>query len=164
MLVTVEKVKNVVDNGFDKVEVCEIDGQSVVVGKGEFKDGDLCVYFRAGTLIPHPFIKSRYIKKYASIVRHKTGESSFRIKSKKFRNGDVVAESNGVAFTLRQFYSMMRALNISAVLTSSDGRLSRKKYHARERDDLSELVGAMQYRQKTRYITKAPELIVLGTL
>lgn len=159
MLVTVEKVKNVVDKGFDKVEVCEIDGQSVVVGKGEFKEGDLCVYFRAGTLIPRNFIQSRYVRKYASIVN--LGTQMFRIKTKKFKVNDVCEVSNGVAFTLRQFYSIMRILNVQTLKTSKENRISRRQYHARERDDLSALVGAIEYRHKARYISRYPEVVAL---
>jgi RNA ligase (TIGR02306 family) len=45
--------------GADRIEVATVDGWNVVVKKGEFKEGELCVYFEIDSWVPHkvaPFL------------------------------------------------------------------------------------------------------------
>jgi len=52
-LVTIRKVKELKPiDGADRIEVAVVDGWNVVVKKGEFNAGDLCVYFEIDSLIP----------------------------------------------------------------------------------------------------------------
>ena len=52
-LVTIQRVKTVrsIENA-DNIEVADILGWHVVVKKGEFKEGDLCVYGEIDTIFP----------------------------------------------------------------------------------------------------------------
>lgn len=53
-LATIQKISKIspIPNA-DKIEVARILGWDVVVGKGQFKEGDLCVYIEIDTLIPN---------------------------------------------------------------------------------------------------------------
>jgi RNA ligase (TIGR02306 family) len=52
-LATIERVKNVrpIPNA-DSIEIVEIKGWTVVTKKGDFKKGDLCVYFEVDSVLP----------------------------------------------------------------------------------------------------------------
>jgi len=83
-LVTIQKVKAVrsIENA-DNIEVADILGWHVVVRKGEFKEGDLCVYGEIDTIFPAD-------NKYFAFLEGK------RIRTKKLR-GQI---SQGIAFPL----------------------------------------------------------------
>jgi hypothetical protein len=83
-LVTIQRVKAVrsIENA-DNIEVADILGWHVVVKKGEFKEGDLCVYGEIDTIFPAD-------NKYFAFLEGK------RIRTKKLR-GQI---SQGIAFPL----------------------------------------------------------------
>lgn len=59
-LATIRKISQLLPiPGADKIETAVIDGWTVVVKKGEFNIGDLCVYFEVDSWVPHtlaPFL------------------------------------------------------------------------------------------------------------
>ena len=50
--------------GYDRVELAHVSGWTIVVGKGEFKKGDLAVYFEIDSKLPEvePFINMEFLK------------------------------------------------------------------------------------------------------
>lgn len=52
-LATVQKISKVIPiEGRDRIEQAFINGWSIIVGKGEFKEGDLCVFFEIDSMLP----------------------------------------------------------------------------------------------------------------
>lgn len=148
MLVSVERIESITEGGFENLEIAQVAGVATVVGKGEFKVGDLCVFFRAGSIIPADTVRSPYLERSTVILNRKLGFKAYRIKNRKF--GTVT--SAGIAFTLTQFYRMMRKSGIDEIYSSKENIINRKKYRALEHDDLTNVVGAMQYTPKGRYL------------
>lgn len=74
-LAWVTKVDNVTPiEGYDRVELAHIGGWTVVVGKNEFKAGDLAVYFEIDSLLPDepPFNKMDFlVKKHFKVKTQK---------------------------------------------------------------------------------------------
>jgi RNA ligase (TIGR02306 family) len=67
----------------DAIECAEIDGWSVVVKKGEFQEGDLCVYIEVDSFIPlgnpyFDFLKNSSFKEW-------NGKQGFRLRIAKLR-------------------------------------------------------------------------------
>lgn len=84
-LATIQKIKNIFPiPGADKIEVAEILGWKVVVKKGEFQVGDLCVYCEIDSILPE--------KPKFEFLRDK----KFRIKTCRLR-GQI---SQGICFPL----------------------------------------------------------------
>lgn len=111
--------------GADKIEVATIDGWSCVVGKGDFKPGDLCVYFEIDSFIPvgddYPhfeFLRKRAIKW--------NGKDGCRIKTMKLR-GQI---SQGLAMPLTSFDNLPLhfAINFGS-------------YNPKEGDDVTAMLG-----------------------
>lgn len=98
-LATVRKIDEVLPiEGADKIEAVRIDGWMCVVSKGEFKAGDLCVYFEIDSFLPvgesYPhfeFLRPRAIKW--------NGKEGCRIKTIRLR-GQI---SQGIAMPLSKF-------------------------------------------------------------
>ena len=52
-LASIRKIKELLPiEGADAIEVAVVDGWKVVTKKGEFKPGDLCVYFEIDSFLP----------------------------------------------------------------------------------------------------------------
>lgn len=52
-LATVQKITNILPiDGKDRIVRASVNGWSVIVGKGEFKEGDLCVFFEIDSILP----------------------------------------------------------------------------------------------------------------
>jgi RNA ligase (TIGR02306 family) len=81
-------------NGADRIEVALIKSWKVVVKKGEFKKGDLCVYFEIDSFLPireeFEFLRASSYKKFDD------GEEGFRLRTVKLR-GQI---SQGLALPL----------------------------------------------------------------
>lgn len=153
-MVTVERVKNIRPySGFDHIDLAEVKGKDVVVGKGEFKEKDLCVFFEAGTLIPINSVKSHYLEKFKVTINKKQNYQAYRVKPLKVKTSDGIFISQGIAFTLQQFYRMIRRAGINTMLSSKEAVIPRRSYRAQEHDDLTDVVGAFQYNPKGRYLT-----------
>ena len=96
-LATIQKILDIKPiEGADRIEVATILGWHVVIKKGEFKVGDLCVYFEVDSLLPplpeFDFLKSTGIK---SIIGEDHKEhSGYRLKTIKLRK----QISQGLAF------------------------------------------------------------------
>jgi hypothetical protein len=153
MLVTVERVTNIRQHNFDHLEICTVSGEDVVVGKGEFKENDLCVYFRAGALIPTNSVRSPYLEKFKVTVNKKLGFQGFRIKPMKFKVDEDVVISHGIAFTLGQFYHMIKRSGFGQFFSSKEQIINRRSYRAMEHDDLTNVVGAFAYNPNGRYLS-----------
>ena len=68
-LAYVVKIDNITPiDGYDRVELAHVSGWTIVVGKGEFKPGDLAVYFEIDSKLPEvaPFTEMEFLvkKKY----------------------------------------------------------------------------------------------------
>lgn len=67
-LAHIEKVENIRDiEGADNIQACNVLGWSLICKKGEFKDGDLCVYFEIDSKVPedderYAFLSSKHYK------------------------------------------------------------------------------------------------------
>jgi RNA ligase (TIGR02306 family) len=76
-LVTIRRVKEILPiPGADAIEVAAIDGWKVVVKKGEFKAGDLCVYFEIDSFLPesdprYAFLMKSGVREFDGVRGHK---------------------------------------------------------------------------------------------
>lgn len=84
--------------GADKIEVATIQGWHVVVKKGEFHEGDLCIYFEVDSLLPireeYAFLQSGGIKR---MIHNQKEVEGYRIKTVRLR-GQI---SQGIAFPIK---------------------------------------------------------------
>lgn len=149
MLVTVERVSEVKDCGLDNLEIAKVDNQDVLVGKGEFKVNDLCVYFRAGSIIPKNSVRSEYLQKCVVTINKKLLLKAYRIKPMKV--GDIT--SHGIAFTLNQFYHMIKKSGIGQLFSSKEHIIKKRSYRAQEHDDLTNVIGAFKFNPNGRYLS-----------
>ena len=62
-IVKIEDITNI--EGYDRVELAHVGGWTVVVGKGEFKKGDLAIYFEIDSKLPEvePFTEMEFLAK-----------------------------------------------------------------------------------------------------
>lgn len=67
----------------DAIEVATVDGWKVVVKKGEFKVGDLAIYFEIDSWVPHAL--APFLTKNAAIPRQYNGVEGERLKTVKLR-------------------------------------------------------------------------------
>ena len=116
-LVTIRKIKEIKPiEDADRIEVAVIDGWHVVVKKGDFKEGELCVYFEIDSIIPrHPWNDF--------LANKDKPEAPIRLKTVKFR-GQI---SQGLALPL------------------DSGALPYDSGLAREGDDITEAIGVEKY-------------------
>lgn len=89
-LVIVNKIESIL--GYDRIELAHIDGWTVVVGKGEFKAGDIAIYFEIDSKLPEepPFSDSKFI-----ISKH------YKIETQRMCKGQVY--SQGLLMSISQF-------------------------------------------------------------
>jgi RNA ligase (TIGR02306 family) len=95
-LATIRKIAKLEPiKGADKIEVATIDGWKVVVGKGEFKEGDKCIYCEIDSFLPidpdFEFLRKSSYKQFPD------GTEGFRLKTIKLR-GQI---SQGLALTMQ---------------------------------------------------------------
>ena len=83
-LVSIRNVKEVLPiEGADFIELVKIDGWQCVVKKGEFKEGDYCIYFEIDSFLP---IEERYeFLRKSSYKQLPDGTEGFRLKTMKLR-------------------------------------------------------------------------------
>lgn len=110
-LATIQKIEKLLPiEGADKIEVAQVNGWQVVVKKGEFFAGDLCVYFEIDSFLP---IDERYEFLRKSSYRNVIGlGEGFRLKTIRLR-GQV---SQGLCLPLSAFPE----LNNNEVFIGSD--------------------------------------------
>lgn len=89
-LVTIDKIESIL--GYDRIELAHIDGWTVVVGKGEFKAGDIAIYFEIDSKLPEepPFSDSEFL-----VSKH------YKIETQKMCKGQVY--SQGLLMSISQF-------------------------------------------------------------
>ena len=130
-LATIQRVTNVRNhpNG-EKLDLVQVLGWQVVTKRGEYKDGDLCVYVVIDTVLPE--------KPEFEFLRNK----NFRIKPIRLRG----EESAGIAFPLSVVPGFT---NLTA---SGDGFFFNRKTDAGEDkgihevgDDVTDLIGVVKY-------------------
>jgi len=121
-LATIRRIKatNPIANA-DNIEVAIVDGWQVVAKKGEFKAGDLCVYFEIDSFLP---VEERFefLRKSCFRVVAGLGEG-FRLKTIKLR-GEL---SQGLALPLPSLCLQLDTLEIGYDLTEM---LRVRKYEA----------------------------------
>lgn len=97
-LVTIRTIKELNPiPGADKIETATIDGWKVVVKKGEFEVGDLCVYFEIDSFLPEADPRYTFIMK--SGVREFEGVRGHKLRTVKLR-GQI---SQGLALPVIAF-------------------------------------------------------------
>jgi len=102
-LVTIRTIKEINSiSGADNIESALIDGWTCVVKRGEFKSGDLCVYFEIDSFLPieerYEFLRKSSYRKYNEKLEDRRNEG-FRIKTMKLKN----VLSQGLALPLSSF-------------------------------------------------------------
>lgn len=118
-LCTIEKVIDIQPiDGADKIEVATIKGWQVVIGKGQFKIGDLVVYCEVDSLLPERE-EFEFLRKSCWNPRF----NGFRIKTCRLRG----AISQGICFPL----SILGAKSLNNHLT--------------EGDDVGDIIGVRKY-------------------
>jgi RNA ligase (TIGR02306 family) len=96
-LATIRKVDRVSPiEGANNIELAHVGGWKCVVKKGEFKEGDLCVYFEIDSFLPED-PRFEFLRK--SCFKEVNGERGFRIRTIKLR-GQI---SQGLALPLSDF-------------------------------------------------------------
>lgn len=74
--------------GADRIECAQIDGWTVVVKKGEFDVGDLCIYFEIDSWVPHdvaPFLSSGSIEEGGYKLKYFNDIAGNRLRTKKLK-------------------------------------------------------------------------------
>lgn len=84
--------------GADNIECATVDGWNVVVKKGEFKVGDLCVYFEIDSFLPYDDDRYDFLRKLGSRVID--GFKGIRLRTVRLR-GQL---SQGLALPVADFY------------------------------------------------------------
>ena len=98
-LVTIQKIADIIPiEGADAIELVQIMGWQCVAKKGEFKQGDLCVYFEVDSYLPVDDARYEFLKASSYRKNEFMGEG-LRIKTMRFRG----ALSQGLALPLAQF-------------------------------------------------------------
>jgi len=83
-LVTIRQIEDIKPiNGADRIECAKIDGWEVVVKKGDFKKGDMCVFFEIDSFIPVSD-QFEFLRKSCHRIHTVLGEG-FRIKTIKLK-------------------------------------------------------------------------------
>ena len=86
-------------DGADNIELAHILGWRCVVKKGEFNEGDLCVYFEIDSLLPE--------KEWSEFMRNK----KFKVKTMKFNKFGVI--SQGLALPINIFPELKENISIT---------------------------------------------------
>lgn len=86
-------------DGADNIELAHILGWRCVVKKGEFNEGDLCVYFEIDSLLPE--------KQWSEFMRNK----KFKVKTMKFNKFGVI--SQGLALPINIFPELKEKISIT---------------------------------------------------
>ena len=96
-LSTVRVISNLSSiDGADNIEVATVDGWKVVVRKGQFKEGDLCIYFEIDSFLPASDERFSFLEKN---FRDWNGKRGARVKTIKLR-GQI---SQGVCLPISMF-------------------------------------------------------------
>lgn len=104
-LATIRKINKLQPiDGADMIEVAVIDGWKVVVKKGEFQEGDWCVYFEIDSFLP---IKPEFeFLRKSSYKKDSLGNEGFRLKTIRLRQ----QLSQGLALPLTSFPDYNRSV------------------------------------------------------
>jgi RNA ligase (TIGR02306 family) len=98
-LVTVRRISSLTPiPGADAIEVAQVDGWKVVVKKGEFKEGDLAIYFEIDSFLPESDPRYSFLMK--SGVRVFEGERGHKLRTIKLR-GQI---SQGLLLPVNLFF------------------------------------------------------------
>jgi len=106
-LASIQKIKNIREiKGADKIEVAEVLGWEVVIRKGEFKIGDLCIYIEVDSIVPaipqFEFLKERKYRVRTIKLRGTISQglcvpiNIFTINLCKFKEGDDITDKLGI--------------------------------------------------------------------
>src|SRR5438876_1094061 len=82
-LASIRKISEVLPiEGADNIELVKVDGWQCVTKKGEFKPGDLCIYFEIDSFLP---IRSEFEFLRKSSYKKMGDKEGFRLKTIKLR-------------------------------------------------------------------------------
>jgi len=120
-LVSIQKIKEIIPiEGADRIELARVEGWQCVVNKGQFKEGDVAVYFEIDSFLP---IKPQYeFLRHTSFKKSELLGEGFRLKTQTFRG----AISQGLLLPLSEL-----------------SELKGKTFHIG--DDVTELLGVKEY-------------------
>lgn len=98
-LASIRQIKSLspIENA-DAIERAQVDGWGVVVKKGEFSPGDLCVYFEVDSLLPENDERFEFLRKGCYTSKSQNGPG-FRLKTIKLRG----TLSQGLVLPLKDF-------------------------------------------------------------
>lgn len=104
-LATIETITKIVPiDGANNIELAEVLGWNVVIKKGEFNEGDLCIYIRIDTTI-NPMLKC-----FAHLAKSKNSTKRIRINTRKFIN----VYSQGLVISINSYkFEPMIGLNVT---------------------------------------------------
>ena len=112
-LATLEVIKDIQPiPGADNIEVATVRGWKVVVRKGEFEIGSLCVFFEIDSFLPE-LPEFEFLRK-SCFATLNTGETGFRIRTVKRRK----QLSQGLALPLSHFSLTSKTFTIGTDLTN----------------------------------------------
>ena len=126
-LAHIEQVHNIRPiAGADRIEQINVLGWNVIVKKGEFKEGDLCIYIEIDSKVPSTDARFEFL-----------GGRDYKIKTMKMR-GTI---SQGIVFPVSQFPEIKKpkvgddvtsALGITKIITDEERRLAREEGYNRK--------------------------------
>lgn len=124
-LASIRKVNSLtpIENA-DMIELAHIDGWGVVVKKGEFKEGDLGVYFEVDSLLPEE-PRYEFLRKGCYVAKSQNG-SGFRLRTIKLRK----TLSQGLFLPLTSFPELTDSIALDTVKEGDEvtDLLNVKKY------------------------------------
>jgi RNA ligase (TIGR02306 family) len=142
-LATIEKIKNVrpIPNA-DAIEVVEVRGWEVVTKKGDFKKGDLCVYFEIDSVLPEKE-EFEFLRKSSWDERHQ----GFRLRTVKLR-GQVSQGLVSKLSILPSFVTCPFCKGKGCTDCYNDGIMGVNEGDFLEGMDVTELLGVVKYEPK----------------
>jgi len=119
-LATIQKITNIRKHpNADTLDICNVKGWEVITKTGDFKEGDLCIFFEIDAIVPE------YSPVFSFMEKRK-----FRVKTQKLRG--IV--SQGLAMPI-SILDIMRA----------DNHLNKGKIKLTEGEDLTEILGVKKH-------------------
>lgn len=137
-LASIQKIKEIIPiKDADKIEIAKVLGWQVVVRKGQFKPGDLAVYFEIDSFLPvrpeFEFLRDRSYRKNELL-----GEG-FLLKTMKMR-GEL---SQGLLMSLKEIRCpSCENFTFDEVVYKEDGEAPRHLY---EGDDVTQMLGVKEW-------------------
>ena len=114
-LATIQRISNIEPiEGADRIELAHVLGWQCVVKKGEFKEGDLCVYYEIDSFLPIRPVYSFLLT--SSYKRTEHMGDGYRLRTQKFRG--VI--SQGLALPLETVFSDYSSMVLKIAMSEAE--------------------------------------------